>query len=455
MRFLYNSLFTIGFVLSAPYYFFRIWGSRHWRAGFSQRFGFYDSELKQAFGARPNIWLHAVSVGEVGGCVGLIRVLEARLPECRFVVSTTTSTGMGELRRKLPARIQKIYNPVDFWWGVRQAMQAVKPRAMILVEAEIWPNFLWQALDRNVPLFLVYTRFSDRSLRGYRRFSRLFRPLFSRFAGVGCQDAEDAVRLASLGFPPSVVHAVGNLKFDTAKPEERPNLDAAGLLRLIGIAPGALLPVAGSTHEGEEIILAEMAGRLRQRFSDLFLVLVPWHFERSKEIGAELEKRKVKFILRSEITVNTRLALGQVDCLLVNSTGELKAFYRKASLVFIGKSLTAEGGQNPIEPAALGKPLIFGPNMQNFPFVAPALLKNQGAIQVQTPAELEATCGELLQDAARRNELGHRALRVVQAGLEATQRTADFIAAHPALREISCQVDAASIKTNTHEYTAV
>jgi len=185
--------------------------------------------------------------------------------------------------------------------------------------------------------------------------------------------------------------------------------------------------VAGSTHAGEEIILAELFLRLRRRFPNLFLILVPRHFERTKEVARELETRGVKFICRSDIPAGDPIASGGLECLLVNSTGELKFFYEQAAVVFVGKSLTARGGQNPIEPAALGKPVIFGPHMQNFASAARAFVGSQAAVQVQNAAGLEAALAELLADERRRAKLGARARQVVQQNLGATERTVRLI----------------------------
>jgi 3-deoxy-D-manno-octulosonic-acid transferase len=427
MRFGYNILFVIFFWLSAPYYFLKMWRRGNWRAGFGQRFARYSPELKAVLAKRPVLWLHAVSVGEVGVCWQLIRALEPHLPGFQILVSTTTSTGMAELQRLLPPHIQRIYYPADFAGAVRRAMKAIQPRAIILVEAELWPNFLCEAIAARCPLFLVNARISDRSLRNYRFFGFFFRPIFARFCGVGCQQPEDARRMTELGFRAEAVRVTGNLKFDAAQPGPRAGLDVPALLRQIGVGEKAMLLVAGSTHAGEEVILAELLIRLRRRFPGLFLVLVPRHFERAKEVARELETRGVKFICRSDIPAGGPIAPGRLECLLVNSTGELKFFYEQATVVFVGKSLTARGGQNPIEPAALGKPVIFGPNMQNFASAAQAFVAGQAAVQVQNATGLEAALAELLADERRRAELGARARQVVQQNLGATERTMRLI----------------------------
>jgi len=425
MRVAYNILFVLLFWLGEAWHLLKMWRRGSWRAGYGQRFALYSPEIKANLGRRPVLWLHAVSVGEVGICLHLLRALEPRLPQFQFVVSTTTSTGMGELRRRLPAHIQAIYYPSDFAFVVSRALKVIQPRAIILLEAELWPNLLWQAQDRAIPLFLVNARLSERSFKGYGRFAFIFRPIFSKFRAVGCQQAWDAQRLIALGFPAEAVRAVGNMKFDAAQLDSR--LDVPGMLRQIGVNTNAKLLVAGSTHAGEEAVLAEMLPRLRRRFPELFLILVPRHFERAKEAGQELAARGIPFVYRSDVTAEKQFPPGQLECLLVNSTGELKCFYEQAALVFVGKSLTAKGGQSPIEPAALGKAAIFGPNMQNFKSVVDAFLAGQAALQVPDAAGLEQAIIELLGDDKRRAEIGARALQVVRQNQGATERTVQLI----------------------------
>jgi 3-deoxy-D-manno-octulosonic-acid transferase len=427
MRTLYNILFVIFFALSSPYYFLRMWRRGDWLSGFFERFGYYSRNLKLEITNRNVIWLHAVSVGEVNLCMQLIRALEQHIPNIKIVVSTTTTTGMAELRRHLPGHISKIYYPIDYRGSVNHALRMISPQAIVLIEAEIWPNFIWRARDFRIPLFLVNARLSDHSYRGYRRLGFLFRPLFASFEGVGAQNEADAGRLREIGCRPETVRVVGNLKFDAAKLDGPCRLDVPALLRQIGVPPGAPILIGGSTHAGEEIILADIAQRLRVLFPKLFLVLVPRHFERCKEVGRELRERGVKFIYRNEIFKNTRLREGEVDCLLVNTTGELRFFYEHATVVFVGKSLTAVGGQNPIEPGAVGKAMVFGPNMQNFTDIAQNFVVRNAAIQVRDPEMLENMIAGLLADESRREELGRNALRVVRENLGAVVRTADMI----------------------------
>lgn len=428
VRILYNILFTVGFWLATPYYFWRMSRRGNWVENFTQRFGKYDAHFKQSITNRHMIWLHAVSVGEVNLVTQLIRALEPRLPNVKMIVSTTTTTGMGELLKKLPARIGKIYYPVDQSRCVNRALNLIHPEAIILAEAEIWPNFLWRAQTLRIPVFLINARISDKSFRGYQRFSFLFRPLFASFAGVGVQNEADAARLRALGCRPEAIQVLGNLKFDAARIEDRSPLDVPALLRQLAVPATARIIVAGSTHAGEEALLAEQFLRLRTRFPDLFLVLVPRHFERARQVGKELGERGLKFVCRTELNGRPKtFAPGDVECLLVNTTGELRYFYEAATVIFVGKSLTACGGQNPLEPGALGKAMVFGPHMQNFVEISRSLVKHNGAVQVADAGGLEKALSELLADEPRRAELGRNARAVIRANEGGVDRTVKLI----------------------------
>jgi 3-deoxy-D-manno-octulosonic-acid transferase len=436
VRTLYNILFLVFFAISSPYYFWRLRRRGDWTTNFGQRFAIYDAAVKQALTNRHVIWLHAVSVGEVNLCTQLIRALEPRVPNAKIVVSCTTTTGMAELKRRVPSHVTKIYYPLDRRKYVRAALATINPQAIVLVEAEIWPNFLWRASDLKLPVFLANARLSDRSFPRYKKFGWLFRRLFASFAGVGCQNEEDAERLRAVGCSPNRVRVVGNLKFDAAKLSEQRKLDVWGLLRQIGVREDAPILVAGSTHDGEELLLVEIAARLRQKFPNLFLILVPRHFERCKDLGQKLRSRGVKFVYRNEIFPAMKLNPGEADCLLVNTTGELNFFYDPATVVFVGKSLTASGGQNPIEPGAQGKAIVFGPNMQNFTDITRSFLEKKAAAQVQNAEELEQALAELLANPARRSELGRHALEVVAENLGAVERTVEMMLPYFAQRGI-------------------
>src|ERR1051326_3993605 len=259
-----------------------------WKKGFSQRFARYDSRVKQALTNRHTVWMHAVSVGEIAVLTHIIKALEPRLPNLKIVVSTTTTTGMEKLEKVLPSHISHIYYPLDLRKFVSRALNTVRPEAIVLVEAEIWPNFLWKAIDMRTSLFLVNARLSDRSFPRYKMAGFVFRRLFGAFTGVAAQNEGDAERLKQLGCRPEAIRIVGSLKYDAAKLDERRVLDVPGMFKQLGVSDGAKVIVGGSTHDGEDTVLAEEFLRLQKRFPDLFLVLVPRHFEFSQEIGKRL-----------------------------------------------------------------------------------------------------------------------------------------------------------------------
>jgi 3-deoxy-D-manno-octulosonic-acid transferase len=427
VRVIYNILFTIFFIVSSPYYFYRMARRGNWGNGFWERFGSYEANLKQALTNRHILWVHAVSVGEVKLLVHFIQALEKRAPNLKFVVSTTTTTGMGLLRKRLPPHISKIYYPIDHSSIVTKALSTIHPDAIVLFETEIWPNFIWRAQKRGIPLFLANARLSDHSFRGYRRFRFLFRQLFATFEGVAAQDEVAAERFRLVGVRPDHIQMTGNLKYDAAAAPEPGNTDVSGLLKQIGVNGDTPILIGGSTHDGEEVILAGIVQRLRKQFPKLFLILVPRHFERKNDVARQLRERGVKLFFRTAIRPDTRLEPGEIDCLLVDTTGELQFFYECASVVFIGKSLTAEGGQNLIEPGAFGKAIVFGPNMQNFAAIARRFVEKSGAVQVQDAAGLEKVLRELLEDQYQRAELGRNALMVISENLGAMERTVDMV----------------------------
>jgi 3-deoxy-D-manno-octulosonic-acid transferase len=399
----------------------------NWGPGFWERFGSYDANLKQALTNRHILWVHAVSVGEVNLLVHFIRALEKRAPNLKFVVSTTTTTGMGILRKRLKPHISKIYYPIDRGNVVTRALCTINPDAIVLFETEIWPNFIWRAQKRKIPIFLVNARLSDRSFRGYKRFGFLFRQLFASFEGIAAQDEIAGERFRVVGAAPGRIRVTGNLKYDAAAAAETGATDVTGLLKQVGVNGDTPILIGGSTHDGEEVILADIVQRLRAQFPKLFLILVPRHFERSNEVARKLRDRGVKVFFRSAIRPDTQLDPGEINCLLVDTTGELRFFYEHASVVFMGKSLTAEGGQNVIEPGAFGKAIVFGPNMQNFAEIARRFVEKSGAVQVRDAAGLEKVFRELLEDQYQRAELGRNALLVISENLGAMERSVEMV----------------------------
>lgn len=433
MRWLYNVLFGLGFVASAPWYFLKMARRGDWRPGMRERFGHYSTGLKHALTNRDAVWVHGVSVGETNLALQLAPALQERLPNYKFVMSTTTSTGMQQLRNGASRDVSVIYYPLDFRKCVQRALAVIHPEVMVLMEAELWPNMLWGLSRRGIPVILVNARISARSFRRYRMAGFIFRELFGRFAAVGAQSQADADRLIALGCRPETVHVLGALKFDSAAITGPLRVDVGAVLKQLGVDPGALVLVGGSTHAGEEAMLGRVAQRLRGKHPSLFLIVVPRHQERGAEVGRDLAAVGAKCEFRTMVTPAFQRKPGELDCLIVNTTGELRAFYARADVVFVGKSLLAKGGQNPIEPAALGKPVLFGPHMDNFPDIARRFRDSGAAQEVQDEAALEAAVDALLSDREAARAMGARAKEIVEESQGALKRTVEMVVAAAAV----------------------
>ena len=397
---------------------------------FRQRYGVYDSKFKQSLTNRDTLWIHGESVEEINLCTQIIRVLEPRLPNVKLVASARTAAGMAELARKLPQHIGKVYLPLDRRACASRALVTIRPMAIILAEPVLRPNFLWRARELQMPVFLAARSIPEEAHRRYQRFSFLFRPLFASLTGACARDEANAARLRALGCRPEAVLLTGDLPGEPARLHERRVLDVPGMLARLGVAPNARLLVAGGTCEGEEAVLVERLQSLRARFPDLLLVLAPRRFERCREIGGLLRTQKVKFVYRNEITANTNLEPGSVECLVLNTSGELRLFWDRAAVIFVGASLNGDGAQDPIESGMAAKPLLFGPKLGPFADLIQTFVTQGGALTVRDPAELESTLAALLADEPRRRQIGARAIQVVRQTLAPIDRTVELVIQH-------------------------
>jgi 3-deoxy-D-manno-octulosonic-acid transferase len=424
VRVLYQLLYSLLLVLASPFLVLKMLRRGQWKQGFGQRFGHYDADLIEKIAGRKTLWLNAVSVGEVNLTVQLVSLLRKRLPDTILVVSTTTTTGMAELKRKLPDEVLKIYYPLDQRSFVRRALATIRPDAIVLIEADFWPNLLWEAEAEGIPVLLVNALISERSARLYRKFGILFRQLFVSFDRVFCADSVDRDRLVALGCRPDAISVVGHPKFDTALAAEGEPLDVRALLDRAGLDRDKIVLLGGSTHASEEAMLARIYLRLKSDHPQLFLVLVPRHFERANEVAHELSNMGIEVILRTNLPESRPDLAVTPHCLIVNTTGELRHFYGEADIVFIGQSFVEGGGQNPIEPAVHGRAILTGPMMETFKAILPHFLENEALIQVRDDRELESSITELLDNPENRAALGQRARKVVEANQGAMERTA-------------------------------
>ncbi len=420
IRLLYNLLFPFALVVFLPGYVVKMLRRGNYRANFGQRLGFYDAETRARLTPGGSTWLHAVSVGEVMIALKLATKMKEQEPALQVALTTTTTTGHALARKQAPAWIEVLYTPLDFWPIMRRAFAVIRPGRIILVEAEVWPNLTAIAHRRRVPLALVNARLSPRSEGRFRKFNFFVRSYFRKLDLICVQEPEDAARWDSLGAMPERIHPVGSIKYDSENVASHSEVPRS-VLKAFGVAPDRPILLAGSTHPGEEEILARVFLELRSEFPDLFLIIAPRHVERTTEISSRLRALGLSTSLRSKA--------GDVlsDCLLLDTTGELRDWYSIATIVFMGKSLTARGGQNPVEAIVADRPVVFGPHMENFANLSRALVAAGGALQPNDEAGLTKALSNLLRDASQREQLVQQARTVLSPHRGATERTAELL----------------------------
>ena len=421
IRFIYNLFWPLGLLIFLPGYCAKMIRRGGYREKFGQRVGIYDDEMRNRLSNQRSTWLHAVSVGEVNIALKLANALRALEPDLHCVLTTTTTTGFALARKSAPPWIEVMYTPLDYWPIMRRAFSVIRPARIVLVEAEVWPNLAAAAHARRIPLALVNARLSPRSERRYRLFRFFVAPTFRLLDFVCVPERRDVERWAALGVPRNRIHVTGSIKFDT---DVQAQSHAVAASVLDAFSPNSLVLLGGSTHRGEEEILANVFLRLRERFPSLRLFIAPRHVERLQEIRAQLGALPLRVMLASEAIAE---GAADVDCMLLDTTGELQRWYGIATVVFIGKSLSANGGQNPVEPIFAGKPVVFGPHMENFATLAKTLVSNNAAMQVNDTDSLERTVGELLRDSDSRQRLVENAHAALNEHKGGTARTAKLV----------------------------
>ena len=420
IRFLYNLLFPIGLLFFLPAYLVKMTRRGNYREKFGQRLGFYDDALRARLIGTRVTWMHAVSVGEVAVALKLAARMKEFDCELFCVLTTTTTTGFTFASKESPDWIEVMYNPIDFWPVTRRAFNIIRPVMLILIEAEVWPNLVAEARHRAVPIALANARLSPRSERRFRRFRFFVGSIFRQLDLVCVPEQEDVDRWIALGVPSDRIVRTGNIKYDAegAKTDaDRPR----AVLQSLGVGPEVNILFGGSTHAGEEAILAKIFLKLRADFPSLFLIIAPRHVERSRNLRAHLQEHSLGVALRSEPNSV------QPDCLLIDTTGELRDWYSVATVAFVGKSLTAHGGQNPVEPIMAGKAVIFGPHMENFAALAESLVRHNGAVQVENAVSLQNEIAKLFRNPAEGARLVENATKVLATHRGATAATAELL----------------------------
>ena len=415
--FFYNLALLAALIVSAPWWLWKMATTHKYRAGIGERLG-GTARIRRLMGAdtsRPVLWLHAVSVGEVLAVSRLVSELDRALPQFRLLISTTTRTGQ-DLARQRFGEDRVFYCPLDLPWAVSACLKALKPRMLILAETEFWPNLLSGCFGRNIPVVVVNARISDRSWPRYRRLKSIFQPLLSQLSAVLAQSDTDADRLCAIGCMPGRVSVAGNLKFDVRAATEG---DATRLLRKSAF--GLRIVVAGSTLDGEEAALIKIWPQLLAADSQLALVMAPRHPERFSAVADLLNQSGISWTCRSTWQSQPPTEIRPGKIVLLDTIGELASVYSLASVAFVGGSIAAAGGHNPLEPAQFGVPIVMGPHYANFRSITEDLLARD-ALRVSQPQDLGKFLIELLENRTAAEAMGVRARRVFEQQSGATGR---------------------------------
>jgi 3-deoxy-D-manno-octulosonic-acid transferase len=420
---IYNVLLHTAAVLGGPFFLPPILARRKWRAQLDQRLGL--SAVAPAPGRERPFWVHALSVGETLSAVPLVSALRRRWPRRGIFFSTTTLSGQRIAREHLADVVDALFFfPYDLPAVVRARLRQVRPAAVVLVETDLWPNFLTTAVALKIPVALVNARMSRGAFHGYRRARAFTRPMFGCLAAVGAQTDLDARRLHDLGVSAGCLEVTGNIKFD--QPD---NGDAAALSALyrrrLRVDPDAPVFVAGSTHRGpEEEALAVACRRWRQRFPELRVVVAPRDPLRAAEVARRFRYHGLECRLWSQLDQ----AETTQPAVVVDVIGVLRRLYAAADMAYVGGSLAGRGGHNPLEPAAMARPVLFGPDMSDFARVAEVLEQAGGAVRVSDARVLSDTGERLLADADLARRMGAAARRVFLSHRGAVDHTLAIVA---------------------------
>ncbi|MBI1345689.1 3-deoxy-D-manno-octulosonic acid transferase [bacterium] len=412
---------SVGLLL-APWLAYRRWSQRKSIAGFREK---WTGWMIRQHPERPCVWFHAVSVGEVLQLQSLIAEFAQRHPHHEICITTTTSTGYDIAYQKFPQHTIN-YWPFDFTWAVRRALRTVQPELVVLVELEVWPNFLRIAQAEQVPVVIINGRLSANSYRGYSRLKPLLRPLLSTLTHVAVQSAEYAERFAAMGVPAEHLTITGNIKYDRVQ-SDRNNPKTAELRRAFGIGPDDLVFIAGSTQDPEEYLALDTYQALIDEFPQLRLILVPRHKERFEDVASLVHRRGLRLIRRSEMSQLSTLNPQLSTVCLLDTLGELAACWGLADIAFVGGSLTQRGGQNMLEPAGYGAAVLFGPNTWNFRDIVEQLLLRQAAVVIHDVDELCDTLRRVIVDPDECKRLGQTARDFVLTQQGATAKTLTVI----------------------------
>jgi len=437
---LYSLLVLIVAVVASPWFIYQALRHKKYVGSFGQRMGYLPVSFNMD--ADESIWIHAVSVGEVLTARPLISDLKRRYPNLRMFLSTTTMSGQQLARRSVPDVDAVFYFPFDFVFVIRRTLDLVRPKLFIMMETEIWPNLLRECRARGIKTAVVNGRLSARSFPRYRMIRPMMRRVLDHIDRFLVQSEESARRFIDLGADPARVVVTGSLKFDSlelsstalqagapAARSVRGGVEARArdrVLRYFRVPASRPVIVAGSTMKGEEIAVLRAFRRVRTTAPNTLLVLAARNPERFGEAEQLARQEGWKVARRSDLAID---AEPRVDVVVLDTIGELATIYQIATVVFVGGSLVATGGHNVLEPAVFGKPIVFGPHMQNFLEIAEAFVSNGAGVQLADDTQLEEAFLQLMGDPVRRARLGAAARALVEANRGANDKSVTVLSA--------------------------
>lgn len=416
MYLFYNIVFSILFILAFPYLIIRGIFGRH---GVLQRLGRLPQPIRQLAQNGNLIWIHAASVGEVKALGPLVDAIKSYNPSYKIILSNTTKTGKKQAERSLKNVDGFIFAPVDLPWVVQHVMKTLKPKILILIETELWPNMIRKAKENRSVVSLVNGRISPRSYKRYLYFKPLCQAVLEYVDLFCMQTEEDVNRIKTIGAHPDKIVITGNLKFEAflwQKLEKRFTKES------LKLPPDLRLLVAGSTRPGEEEIILESYRKLKEQFPNLLLILAPRHLKRLRSIEELLTQRRFSYVRKSRWLKKTdQSRIPQV--LILDSMGELAELYGLADLAFVGGSLVPLGGHNPLEPAIYGVPVLFGPHVEHFRKAADILIEAQAAVQVKNSQEFADSALKFLNNNREPNILAQKVKTAIQANSGTAQNS--------------------------------
>ncbi len=429
---LYNIGIIILFILISPFFSFKIIFSKRWREGIRERFGFFSKETTEKIEKNTDyILIRAASVGEVRACQVLEKELKKSFPNYKIVFSTVTPEG-NKVAQDLHLGDIKIFSPLDFLFSVKRVLKVFKPKLLILIETEIWPNLIRESKKAGAKIILINGRISEGSFPYYKYIKPLLKDIFGYIDFFSMREEIDKNRIIFLGANPDTVVISGNIKYDQISDNLCPleykyeMKDINKIYKEFGLNNDDLIFVAGSIREGEEEKILRAYQQVLGKFPYLKLIIAPRHLDRLKEIEKIIKAYSLQYITKTEILLNSSLVSNN-QIVLLNTIGELMKAYSIATVTFVGGSLVPKGGQNIMEPASLGKPVLFGPYIESFFEPAQVLMKTNGAIEVKDFQELAEKIIYFLDNAELRVSKGEQVRQAVLSMQGATQRNIDLM----------------------------